>query len=68
MSYSFSNNASFISELNISLARENTAPISRQTYEVLSGFWSTYRDYQTEDFFISIDDNEMKIPPPKPSE
>jgi len=40
---------------NISLARENTSPISRQTYEVLSGFWSTYRDYQTEDFFISID-------------
>ena len=40
---------------NISLARENTPPISRQTYEVLSGFWSTYRDYQTEDFFVSID-------------
>ena len=40
---------------NISLARENIPPISRQTYEVLSGFWSTYRDYQTEDFFISID-------------
>ena len=40
---------------NISLARENISPISRQTYEVLSGFWSTYRDYQTEDFFISID-------------
>ncbi|MDC0204897.1 hypothetical protein OAJ65_03810, partial [Flavobacteriales bacterium] len=39
----------------ISLARENASPISRQTYEVLSGFWSTYRDYQTEDFFISID-------------
>ena len=40
---------------NISLARENISPISRQTYEVLSGFWSTYRDYQTEDFFVSID-------------
>lgn len=40
---------------NISLARENISPISRQTYEVLSGFWSTYRDYQIEDFFISID-------------
>ena len=40
---------------NISLARENAPPISRQTYEVLSGFWSTYRDYQTEDFFVSID-------------
>jgi len=40
---------------NISLARENIFPISRQTYEVLSGFWSTYRDYQTEDFFVSID-------------
>ena len=39
----------------ISLSRENNPPISRQTYEVLSGFWSTYRDYQTEDFFISID-------------
>ena len=44
---------------NISLARENTSPISRQTYEVLSGFWSTYRDYQTEDFFISIDIEKM---------
>jgi len=44
---------------NISLARENTAPISRQTYEVLSGFWSTYRDYQTEDFFVSIDIEKM---------
>ena len=40
---------------NISLARENIPPISRQAYEVLSGFWSSYRDYQTEDFFISID-------------
>jgi len=40
---------------NISLARENLPPISRQAYEVLSGFWSSYRDYQTEDFFISID-------------
>ena len=44
---------------NISLARENISPISRQTYEVLSGFWSTYRDYQTEDFFISIDIEKM---------
>jgi len=44
---------------NISLARENTSPISRQTYEVLSGFWSTYRDYQTEDFFVSIDIEKM---------
>ena len=26
----------------------------------MSGFWSTYRDYQTEDFFISID--LQKIP------
>ena len=40
---------------NISLARENVPPISRQAYEVLSGFWSSYRDYQIEDFFISID-------------
>ena len=46
---------------NISLARENTAPISRQTYEVLSGFWSTYRDYQTEDFFISIDIEKIQF-------
>jgi hypothetical protein len=40
---------------NISLARENIPPISRQSYEVLGGFWSTYREYYTEDFFISID-------------
>ncbi|MEC9208833.1 MAG: hypothetical protein VX762_00210 [Bacteroidota bacterium] len=40
---------------NISLARENVPPISRQSYEVLGGFWATYREYQTEDFFISID-------------
>ena len=40
---------------NISLEREIIPPISRQAYEVLSGYWSTYRDYQTEDFFISID-------------
>ena len=46
---------------NISLARENTAPISLQTYEVLSGFWSTYRDYQTEDFFISIDIEKIQF-------
>ncbi|MBT6013342.1 MAG: hypothetical protein HOG85_00820 [Flavobacteriales bacterium] len=45
---------------SISLERENISPISRQTYEVLSGYWSTYRDYQTEDFFISID--LQKIP------
>lgn len=46
---------------NISLSRENTAPISLQTYEVLSGFWSTYRDYQTEDFFISIDIEKIQF-------
>ena len=40
---------------NISLSRENATPISRQSYEVLGGFWATYREYQTEDFFISID-------------
>lgn len=40
---------------NISLSREDVSPISRQSYEVLGGFWSTYREYQTEDFFISID-------------
>jgi hypothetical protein len=45
---------------SISLERENISPISRQTHEFLSGFWSKYRDYQTEDFFISID--LQKIP------
>ena len=40
---------------NISLERENNPPISRQSYEVLGGFCATYSEYQTEDFFISID-------------
>ena len=46
---------------NISLARENAPPISRQSYEVLGGFWATYREYQTEDFFISIDIEKIPL-------
>jgi hypothetical protein len=32
-----------------------TPPFSRQSYEVFQNIWSTYRDYQTTDFFIGAD-------------
>lgn len=39
---------------DINLARDLTLPISRQTYEVVGGGWSGYRDLQTEDFLIGL--------------
>lgn len=38
----------------INLARDLTPPISRQTYEVISGGWSGYRDLLTEDFLMGL--------------
>jgi Secretion system C-terminal sorting domain len=40
-----------------SIAQSLTPPFSRQTYETFQNIWSTYRDYQTSDFFIGADVN-----------
>jgi hypothetical protein len=45
----------YMGAAGIGLGKDVTPPISGQTYEVLSNFWSTYRDVENEDFFISID-------------
>lgn len=39
----------------VSIATDWTPPFSHQTYEVFSIYWSTYRDYQTQEFFIGCD-------------
>ncbi|HTF06524.1 MAG TPA: T9SS type A sorting domain-containing protein, partial [Bacteroidia bacterium] len=39
----------------VAIAQDLTPPFSRQTYEVFSIYWSTYRDYQNCDFFIGAD-------------
>ena len=39
----------------VSIATDLTPPFSRQSYEVFSIYWSTYRDYQFTDFFIGCD-------------
>ncbi|MBI3509348.1 MAG: T9SS type A sorting domain-containing protein [Bacteroidetes bacterium] len=40
---------------NCAIAQDLTPPFSRQTYETFQNIWSTYRDYQTSDFFIGAD-------------
>tara|TARA_B100000902_G_scaffold137093_1_gene135313 strand:- start:9990 stop:12173 length:2184 start_codon:yes stop_codon:yes gene_type:complete len=45
----------YMGAAGIALGKDVTPPISGQTYEVLSNFWSTYRDVENDDFFISID-------------
>lgn len=40
---------------SVAIATDLTPPFSRRTYEVFSIYWSTYRDYQTQDFFIGCD-------------
>lgn len=40
---------------NIRIATDVTPPISRRTYEVLSGGWAGYRSIQTTDFLMGID-------------
>jgi hypothetical protein len=39
----------------VSIATDLTPPFSRQSYEVFSIYWSTYRDYQFTDFFIGCE-------------
>lgn len=46
---------------DISLGRDATFPISRRTYEVLSGVWADYRDKFSEDFLMGI---SIQYPPP----
>jgi hypothetical protein len=41
--------------LNASIGQSLTPPFSRHSYETFSNIWSTYRDYQTTDFFIGVD-------------
>ncbi len=40
---------------NASLGTENTGPMSRRNYEVLSGGWSDYRQNKTEEVMIRVD-------------
>lgn len=39
----------------VSIATDLTPPFSRNSYEVFSVYWSTYRDYQFTDFFIGCE-------------
>lgn len=39
----------------VAIATDLTPPFSRQSYEVFSVYWSTYRDYQFTDFFIGCE-------------
>ena len=43
----------FQSGANVSLGTETQAPISRRTFEILSGAWSPYRQSTVNDFMIS---------------
>ena len=45
----------YMGAAGIGLGKDVTPPISGQTYEVLSNFWATYRDVESEDFWISVD-------------
>jgi hypothetical protein len=38
---------------NVAMGTETQAPISRRTYEILSGAWSPYRDITVSDFQLS---------------
>ncbi|HEU4717553.1 MAG TPA: T9SS type A sorting domain-containing protein, partial [Bacteroidia bacterium] len=40
---------------SVGIAEDVTPPFSRRSYEVIQGYWSTYRDYQVSDFFIGSD-------------
>ena len=51
----------YMGAAGIGLGKDVTPPISMQTYEVLSNFWSTYRDVENEDFFISIDVEKLPL-------
>ena len=39
----------------VNLSRSFTRPVSRQTFEVIFGAWSEYRDKLTEDFLMNIE-------------
>jgi hypothetical protein len=39
----------------VNLSRSFTRPVSRQTFEVIFGSWSEYRDKLTEDFLMNIE-------------
>jgi len=44
---------------SIRIATDETPPISRRTYEVLSGGWAGYRSLQTEDFLMGLNIEKM---------
>lgn len=39
----------------VSIGQDLTPPFSRRSYETFQNIWSTFRDYQTSDFFIGAD-------------
>lgn len=40
---------------NVNLGRSFTSPASRQTYEIIFGSWSEYRDKLTQDFLMNVE-------------
>jgi PKD repeat protein len=46
----------------ITLARDNTVPISGQSYEVLGNAWAEYRDRWTEDFLMGLAVSAAPLP------
>lgn len=46
---------------DINLARDTTSPISRQTYEIVGGGWSGYRDKLTEDFLMGLNIQKVSM-------
>lgn len=45
----------------IQLGRSQDSPASRQTFEVLGGTWSTYRDAETQDFLMNIEIEPISV-------
>jgi len=48
---------------DLQLATDATPPFSYQTYEVLGGIWSDYRNLESTDFFISANVKKIQIIP-----
>lgn len=46
---------------NINIGTDSDAPISRHAYEILGNTWAAYRQFDTEDFMMSIS-YELDIP------
>ena len=45
----------------INLARSFVQPSSKQTYEIIGGAWSSYRDISTQDFLMNLEIAPMNV-------